>query len=147
MSMTLVAGAILAATPWQAATKPSSSPKSLRKVRQYNEVTICERTCPDRHIARVGAWSRPGSSDLDLPAGYCRRWSPRMRPRGEGPQSGAAAQRTRDAHPGLRAKLVAVTWRQGAGDTRGIRVVPDAVLPAAQRADRPGRGGSVRPGA
>src|SRR5579875_3250226 len=66
MSMILAPGAILAATPWHAATKPSSRPKSVRKVRQLTEVTNGERTCPPRGSAYDGRREPSGGQVASL---------------------------------------------------------------------------------
>ncbi|CAA9352685.1 MAG: hypothetical protein AVDCRST_MAG36-2078, partial [uncultured Nocardioidaceae bacterium] len=64
------------------------------------------------------------------------------RPSGTGAALRAGPRRAR-----LRAAVVEVRRRQGAGGPREVRDVLDALLPGAQRAHRPSRGAGPRPAA
>src|SRR3954469_8446909 len=62
-------------------------------------------------------------------------------------RGGGHALPARPRGPRLRAPVVEVRRGQGAGGPREVRHVLDALLPGAQRADRPARGAGPRPAA
>src|SRR5687768_1951761 len=93
----------------------------------------------DNHVIRRlrwGASTPPTIEEHDgprqrLPADFTGRWV------------SAVPAGPRD--PGLRAAVVEVRRRQGAGDPRALRHVGHPLLPGPQRADRPLRGPRPRP--
>ncbi|CAA9363723.1 MAG: hypothetical protein AVDCRST_MAG72-2511, partial [uncultured Nocardioidaceae bacterium] len=67
----------------------------------------------------------------------------RLRPGRRRPRRRAVAPGRRD--PRVRAAVVEVRGRQGAGGPREVRHVLDALLPGAERVDRPPRRPCLRP--
>src|SRR5215472_10872721 len=126
-------------------------------VRQSKVVTNGERTSCSASPEDLPGPQNP-ARPLSEGRGYCLPWRARRNQAGAGiragggvgtreeREAGGATVRARDPGSRLRAALVAAAGCQGTGDLRPARAFRHALLPDAQRADRPAGSDGRGPG-